>query len=192
MINCMQQQSALACATVSNYAGLYSACVFVQGFAPHFDDIDAFVLQVEGRKRWRLHPPADSAGALPRFSSADFGAADVAAPFLDVVLQPGDLLYMPRGAPWLSCASILAWHIFGMQHIRGSQQGTPQAACKLASKLLSGLACKNSFKSYWCKWKRCTGKRSRPRHSSETVEHGLPDQAQSTRRRACRASTRCT
>lgn len=40
-----------------------------QGFAPHFDDIDAFVLQLEGRKRWRrapspLHPRA--AAAPPR------------------------------------------------------------------------------------------------------------------------------
>lgn len=27
-----------------------------QGFAPHFDDIEAFVLQIEGKKRWRLYP----------------------------------------------------------------------------------------------------------------------------------------
>ena len=26
----------------------------LQGFAPHFDDIDAFVLQVEGAKRYGL------------------------------------------------------------------------------------------------------------------------------------------
>ena len=34
---------------------------------------------------------------LPRFSSADFAPEDLAKPFLDVVLEPGDLLYMPRG-----------------------------------------------------------------------------------------------
>lgn len=28
-----------------------------QGFAPHYDDIEAFVLQLEGRKRWRLYKP---------------------------------------------------------------------------------------------------------------------------------------
>ena len=26
-----------------------------QGFAPHFDDIEAFILQTEGSKRWRLY-----------------------------------------------------------------------------------------------------------------------------------------
>ena len=35
-----------------------------QGFAPHFDDVDVFVLQLEGRKRWRLYPH----GHLPMYS----------------------------------------------------------------------------------------------------------------------------
>ena len=28
-----------------------------QGFAPHYDDIEAFVLQLEGKKHWRLYSP---------------------------------------------------------------------------------------------------------------------------------------
>ena len=28
-----------------------------QGFAPHYDDIEAFVLQLEGRKHWRVYAP---------------------------------------------------------------------------------------------------------------------------------------
>lgn len=28
-----------------------------QGFAPHYDDIEAFVLQLEGRKHWKLYKP---------------------------------------------------------------------------------------------------------------------------------------
>ena len=28
-----------------------------QGFAPHYDDIEAFVVQLEGRKHWRLYNP---------------------------------------------------------------------------------------------------------------------------------------
>lgn len=28
-----------------------------QGFAPHYDDIEAFILQVEGKKRWKVYKP---------------------------------------------------------------------------------------------------------------------------------------
>lgn len=28
-----------------------------QGFAPHYDDIEAFVLQIEGRKHWKIYAP---------------------------------------------------------------------------------------------------------------------------------------
>lgn len=28
-----------------------------QGFAPHYDDIEAFILQVEGRKLWKVYEP---------------------------------------------------------------------------------------------------------------------------------------
>ena len=68
-----------------------------QGFSPHWDDIDAFVLQVEGAKRWRLYAPTDPRHVLPRHSSRDFARAELGECVLDVVLRPGDLLYMPRG-----------------------------------------------------------------------------------------------
>lgn len=28
-----------------------------QGFAPHYDDIEAFILQVEGKKLWKIYSP---------------------------------------------------------------------------------------------------------------------------------------
>lgn len=28
-----------------------------QGFAPHYDDIEAFILQIEGKKRWKIYEP---------------------------------------------------------------------------------------------------------------------------------------
>ncbi|XP_011212103.2 bifunctional lysine-specific demethylase and histidyl-hydroxylase NO66 [Bactrocera dorsalis] len=68
-----------------------------QGFAPHYDDIEAFVLQIEGRKRWRLYKPRTQAEQLPRFSSKNFTQQEIGQPIFDEVLEPGDLLYFPRG-----------------------------------------------------------------------------------------------
>ena len=65
-----------------------------QGFAPHYDDIEAFCLQLEGRKRWKVYkPPQDQ--VLPRYSSPDFREQelyDIGNPLMDEVLEPGDLL----------------------------------------------------------------------------------------------------
>ena len=68
-----------------------------QGFAPHWDDIDAFILQLEGQKRWRLYAPTSSSHILPMRSSRDFNRDELGDVILDVVLEPGDLLYLPRG-----------------------------------------------------------------------------------------------
>lgn len=68
-----------------------------QGFSPHFDDIDAFVLQLEGKKRWRVYPPRSEDEMLPRYSSPNFDQSEIGEPVLEVVLEPGDVLYMPRG-----------------------------------------------------------------------------------------------
>ena len=76
-----------------------------QGFAPHYDDIEAFCLQLEGRKRWKVYEP--QAQVLPRASSEDYTEQDLRGvePVLDVVLESGDLLYMPRG--WIHQACTL-------------------------------------------------------------------------------------
>jgi len=68
-----------------------------QGFAPHWDDIEAFVLQLEGKKRWRLYEPKSVAETLPRVSSPNLEQTDLGECILDTVLEPGDLLYFPRG-----------------------------------------------------------------------------------------------
>jgi len=67
-----------------------------QGFAPHYDDIEAFVLQIEGKKRWRVYEPL-SRNRLPRESSKNFSQDEVGKLCLDVTLEAGDLLYFPRG-----------------------------------------------------------------------------------------------
>lgn len=68
-----------------------------QGFAPHYDDIEAFVLQVEGRKRWRLYRPLQPADVLARESSGNYSQEQLGEPILDEVLEAGDILYFPRG-----------------------------------------------------------------------------------------------
>jgi len=68
-----------------------------QGFAPHYDDVDVFILQVEGEKRWTLHAPRSEEELLPRIPSDDFEAAALGEPLQVLTLVPGDLLYLPRG-----------------------------------------------------------------------------------------------
>ena len=62
-----------------------------QGFAPHYDDIEAFVLQLQGQKRWKVYAPLNAAQRLPRTSSKDYVPADLkhVEPVLDVVLEAG-------------------------------------------------------------------------------------------------------
>ncbi|XP_066974293.1 ribosomal oxygenase 1 [Macrobrachium rosenbergii] len=38
-------------------ANVYLTPPDTQGFAPHWDDIEAFILQMEGKKRWRVYAP---------------------------------------------------------------------------------------------------------------------------------------
>lgn len=69
-----------------------------QGFAPHYDDIEAFVLQLEGRKHWKLYGPLTSSEVLPRYSSRNFNRDELKdKPTKEVTLEEGDLLYFPRG-----------------------------------------------------------------------------------------------
>jgi lysine-specific demethylase/histidyl-hydroxylase NO66 len=69
-----------------------------QGFAPHYDDIEAFILQLEGKKTWKVYGPLEEETTLPRFSSQNFKRSDLVNDALITVdLEPGDLLYIPRG-----------------------------------------------------------------------------------------------
>jgi len=69
-----------------------------QGFAPHYDDIEAFILQLEGKKIWKVYSPLDEETTLPRFSSKNFKRSDLtSSPINTFELEPGDLLYFPRG-----------------------------------------------------------------------------------------------
>ena len=68
-----------------------------QGFAPHFDDVDVFVIQTEGCKRWRLYAPREAGEVLPNISSPNYAQSEIGSPIMDVLLRAGDFLYAPRG-----------------------------------------------------------------------------------------------
>jgi ribosomal protein L16 Arg81 hydroxylase len=66
------------------------------GFTPHYDTHEVFVLQVAGRKHWRVYSPPMTLPHLSQpFSPEHYRLP--AAPLMQFELQPGDLLYLPRG-----------------------------------------------------------------------------------------------
>ena len=71
-----------------------------QGFSAHYDVHDVFVLQIEGEKRWLIHPPVlesplrDQPWA-DRKTQVERRAQET--PLIEALLKPGDCLYLPRG-----------------------------------------------------------------------------------------------
>ncbi|XP_072302404.1 ribosomal oxygenase 1 [Eucyclogobius newberryi] len=78
-------------------ANVYLTPPGTQGFAPHYDDIEAFIVQLEGKKHWRVYSPRSENEVLPVLSSSNFDQSEIGEPILEVVLEAGDLLYFPRG-----------------------------------------------------------------------------------------------
>ncbi|WP_409485108.1 cupin domain-containing protein [Arsenicicoccus dermatophilus] len=105
-----------------------------QGFADHYDVHDVFVLQTSGRKRWVLHEPVLEAPLQHHPWAARRGAVEDMArrdPTLDVTLEPGDVLYLPRG-------TVHAASTFGeiSSHVTiGVHTWTPYAAAEVMAEL---------------------------------------------------------
>ena len=61
------------------------------GVGPHLDSYDVFLLQVQGKRRWRIGPVADRSllPGLPVRILANF------QPTEEWLLEPGDMLYLP-------------------------------------------------------------------------------------------------
>jgi hypothetical protein len=89
---------------------LYATWTASEGFGAHWDDHDVFVHQLSGVKRWRLY--GRSADSLAPRSGRS--APRPPEPVDEVLLAPGDVLYLPRGhwhAP--ACVEPPSLHLTG-------------------------------------------------------------------------------
>jgi hypothetical protein len=80
--------------TAACQANLYACWGETQGFNAHWDDHEVFVVQAAGRKTWSLHGCTEP---WPTRRGAGRDAPPPDAPPEVVVLEPGDVLYLPRG-----------------------------------------------------------------------------------------------
>ncbi|MEU9849116.1 cupin domain-containing protein [Streptomyces sp. NPDC047985] len=75
-------------------ANAYASWTDREGFGLHWDDHDVVVVQVHGSKRWRLY---GSTREAPTFRDVESPERPEGDPVADIVLAPGDVLYLPRG-----------------------------------------------------------------------------------------------
>ncbi|MFJ5521151.1 cupin domain-containing protein [Streptomyces griseoluteus] len=70
------------------------------GYAPHHDPVDVYVIQIEGTKDWRIWEP------LPgrRAGKASHRPEDLGRPAIETTLRAGDVLYLPHGTPHAAAA----------------------------------------------------------------------------------------
>ncbi|MFE2043473.1 JmjC domain-containing protein [Streptomyces sp. NPDC059477] len=73
---------------------LYASWTATEGFGVHWDDHDVVVVQVDGRKRWRIYGPTRVAPTYRDVAEAEMPPEE---PIAEFVLVPGDVLYLPRG-----------------------------------------------------------------------------------------------
>ncbi|MBU7585940.1 MAG: cupin-like domain-containing protein [Nostoc sp. TH1S01] len=77
------------------HINLYCSPAKQQGFDCHYDTHDVLILQIDGEKQWFVYEPT------VLYPTADMPSSKQqqpqAPPYLECVLQAGDLLYIPRG-----------------------------------------------------------------------------------------------
>ncbi len=83
------------------FANVYYAPPGGQSFPVHYDAPDVYALQVEGTKTWRLYEPGYE---KPLADQHCYGQMPEQTLLREVRLEPGDVLYVPRGFPHLVTA----------------------------------------------------------------------------------------
>lgn len=76
------------------HANLYAAWAIDEAFPMHWDEQETFIVQVAGRKHWTVHAPTAIA---PNRSMMPPPPPPHGSPDLDVQLQAGQRLYLPKG-----------------------------------------------------------------------------------------------
>ena len=96
------------------------------GFRPHFDIMDVFVIQFSGEKLWTIYEGQFENPMLkPGFNSMSFSREhhqkNMGAIEAEIMLTPGDVLYIPRGKYHAALAkSDSCLHVsFGVEPARG-------------------------------------------------------------------------
>ena len=76
-------------------ANVYITPPYSQGFSVHGDTHDVFLIQVEGRKKWKIQKELEYL-STPKYRNIPSGplASDTCD---EIVLDPGDIIYIPRG-----------------------------------------------------------------------------------------------
>ncbi|MCO8303639.1 cupin domain-containing protein [Streptomyces sp. RKCA744] len=75
-------------------ANLYASWTSTEGFGVHWDDHDTVIVQLDGAKRWRIY---GTTRPFPLYCDIEDPGEAPTEPIADLVLRPGDVLYVPRG-----------------------------------------------------------------------------------------------
>ena len=75
-------------------ANVYASSKPERGLGLHWDDHDVLIIQIDGRKLWDVYEPTRP---YPLRGDTEPNESRPSDPALSVTLEPGDLLYIPRG-----------------------------------------------------------------------------------------------
>lgn len=76
-------------------SNIYLTPPLAQGFRAHYDTHDVFILQISGKKKWRLY----GRPLLNPLREQDYGeiTGELGDPEFEFFVEAGDILYIPRG-----------------------------------------------------------------------------------------------
>ncbi|WP_138506278.1 cupin domain-containing protein [Nostoc sp. PA-18-2419] len=120
------------------HVNLYCSLPKQQGFSCHYDPHEVFILQIDGQKEWQIFNDTFKY-PLPAQKSDLFSPPD-GQPYLNCVLKPGDILYIPRGH----------WH-YAVALDQPSLHLTVGVHCKTGIDFLEWLISELSHKEEWRK-----------------------------------------